>query len=60
MPPGSLEIRLKATGDIVTTPRSEGKTFASLKVSDLRLTSTSSVNVASLQQFAAASPAPTR
>jgi hypothetical protein len=60
VPPGSLEIRLRATGDIATTPGSEGKSFASLKVSDLRLTSTSATNVASLQQFAAASPAATR
>jgi hypothetical protein len=60
VPPGSLEIWLRATGDIATTPGSEGKSFAALKVSDLRLTSTSATNVASLQQFAAASPAATR
>jgi hypothetical protein len=60
VPPGTSLVRVTSTGDVATVPYSNGQRFAALKVTDLRLSSTSGVNVASLQQFAAASPPSTR
>ena len=56
VPPGSSQVRLEATGDGEAIPGSQGRDYAALKVSDLRLTTESGTNVATLQQFVAASP----
>jgi hypothetical protein len=54
--PGTTELTLEATGDVVTIPGTEGAGQAVLEVSDLRASGPGPVNVASLQQFALATP----
>ena len=60
VPRGSSRVLVKASGDAEAIPGSQGTDFAALKVSGMRLTTDSGTNVATLQQFAAASPQPTR
>lgn len=60
VPPGSSRVLLRASGDAVAIPGSQGRDFAALKVAAMRLTTDSGTNAATLQQFAAASPRPTR
>lgn len=56
LPRGRTEIRLEATGGVTAISGSQGRDQASLRVSDLRVETSSGVNAASLQEFAAASP----
>ncbi|MGO4343138.1 hypothetical protein [Pedococcus sp. 2YAF34] len=56
LPRGRTEIRLEATGGVTAVAGSQGRDQASLQVSDLRVTTTSGVNAASLQEYAAVSP----
>jgi hypothetical protein len=59
--PGRSSVELSATGEVATVPGTEGKQVAVMKVSDLTAVAAgSTVNVASLQQFADASPASSR
>lgn len=55
-PPGTTELTLQGTGEVGTVPGTDGAGRAVLEVSDLQARGPASVNVASLQQFALASP----
>lgn len=60
-PPGRSVVELSATGEVATVPGTEGKQVAVMKVSGLTAIGPgSAVNVASLQQFADASPVSNR
>lgn len=56
VPPGSLPVEVKTTGDAPVVAGTGGTTFAALRLDNLRLSTTSEANAASLQQFTAASP----
>jgi hypothetical protein len=59
--PGSSIVELTATGEAATVPGTDGRQVAVMKVSALTAVAAgSTVNVASLQQFADASPASSR
>jgi hypothetical protein len=54
--PGRTQVRLTTSGSVAAVPGSGGDQSASLTVSSMTLTTAAPVNVAALQQFAAASP----
>jgi hypothetical protein len=58
--PGATYVRLTTSGPVATVPGTGGEQSASLTVTSMTLTTTAPVNVAALQQSAAASPASER
>ena len=60
VPHGSSRVLVRASGDAEAIRGSQGRDFAALKISGMQLTTDSGTNVATLQQFAAESPQPTR
>jgi hypothetical protein len=58
--PGTTRVTVEADGDAAAVRGTDGRQLAALRISDLRVSTTSDVNAASLQQFTAASPRPGR